>query len=373
MIKEITIIGLGFTGVSLGLALKHNLPDVVVTGIDKGSVIIRAKTMGALDNGCLFTEMEHGIKKADLVFFATSIQATKELFPRVSDCIKENAVATDTCNVKCEVVNLAEQLFKNKAVFIGGHPIIGYKRGGIEQADPNLFLNTTYVLTPAGTNGSKALSALQSVIEAIGARVILMSPENHDDLCMKLNHILQLIAVVQVNTIISELDDERAQAAIAVSGERFKQFTEALLTPSFFWEEIFNSNYSYVEKNVEIFIENLKLLMKELKSKGFQEKYERAKRFVNKVYTAAKGFSKSLFHLYVTIEDKTGSIAKLTSLVASGGFNIKDIGVVKIKEGEAAVIRLSFINQSTASKAGSFLIRHGYLFRTQYDYEEFCI
>ena len=149
MIKEISIVGMGFTGSSMGLALKQYLPDVLVTGIDSGSVLVRAKNIGALDKACIYEEMEQGLKDADLIIFATSIRNVEKLLQKVYKAVKKSAIVTDTCNTKTEIVNLAENIFVNKAHFIGGHPVIGYKRGGIEQADPLLFVNITYVLTPS--------------------------------------------------------------------------------------------------------------------------------------------------------------------------------------------------------------------------------
>jgi prephenate dehydrogenase len=373
MIKEISIIGMGFTGSSMGLALKQYLPDVTVTGIDSGSILIRAKNTGAIDKGCIFEELEQGLKDADLVIFATSIRNVEELLARVYKAVKKGAIVTDTCNTKKEIMNLAENLFVDKASFIGGHPMIGYKRGGIEQADPLLFVNINYVLTPSNKTDPEALADLKTLLGAIGASTVLMSPEKHDELSGVLNHLLQLIVIAQVNTITPGVDTKRDEAAIALAGERFKQFADALLTPSYFWGEILESNRDFLEKSVEGFIDQLKELYKQVGSSRFDEKYEKARSFVSKVPIATKGFSSSLFDIYVNIEDKTGAIAKLTSLIASENFNIRDIGIVKIKEGETAVLRISFNNQSTASKAGSFIIKNGYSCRTQYDYEEFCI
>jgi len=245
MIKEISIIGMGFTGSSLGLALKQYLPDVVITGIDKGSVLIRAKNIGALDKGCIFEEIGLGLKDADLVVFATTIRTVEELLPKVSKAVKKNAIVTDTCNTKTEIMDLAKKLFVDKASFIGGHPVIGYKRGGIEQADPLLFVNVTYVLTPTGRSDQGAVNTLENVVGSIGAAAVIMSPVEHDNLNCVLNHMLQLMAIAQVNTMISGLNTESDETAVALAGERFKQFAEALLTPSYFWGEILESNKAF--------------------------------------------------------------------------------------------------------------------------------
>jgi prephenate dehydrogenase len=375
MVNHIAIIGLGFTGSSLGLAFKQSAPDTIVTGIDKASIIIQAKDIGAIDNGCLFSELEFGVKDADIVFFATPIQNTIKLLPKVSTNIKKNTIVTDTGITKLEITRVAKRHFKEDAVFIGGHPIIGYQRGGHEQADPYLFVNNTYVLTPISKDRPEALEVLKKVIQDIGGKTLVMSAEEHDDLSSGLNHILQLMALAHVNAMLTKIDKRKVDVdtAIALASERFKQFTEALLTPSYFWDEIFNSNEVYIKKNIEDFILELKKLIGGLSSELLPQKYERAKQYIMKMPKTKKGFSKSLSHLYVIIEDKPGSIAKLTSLIASQDFDIKDIGVVKIKEGEAATIRISFSDQNIASKVGSYIVKHGYRCRSQFDYEEFSI
>lgn len=373
MIKHVTIIGIGYTGGSLGLALKKNLPDIIITGIDRGAAIIRAKNVGAIDNGCIFDEATECLRETDLLFFTSPVNVTKELFPTVAKNLKENSIVTDTGFTKCEITREAREFLGSKAVFIGGHPIIGYKRGAIEEADPFLFSNNTYVLTAEEDTPNKALETLKDVLCSIGAQIIVMDPEEHDDLNSGINHILQLIAIAHVNSIYSPLDQKTFEKAGALASNRFKKFSDALRTPSWVWEDIFRSNIKNVRKNVELFIENLKQLTESLESSSFTEEYEKAVAYIRKIPPATKGFEKSLFHIFVTVKDAPGSIAELTALLSSNGYDLRDIGVEKIVEGEAATVRLSFDRQSTASKVGSMLVKSGFNCRTQFEYEDFYL
>ncbi len=373
MIKKVTIIGIGYTGGSLGLALKKNLPDISITGIDRGAAIIRAKNIGAIDNGCIFNEAAECLKETDLLFFTSPVNVTKELFPTVAKNLKEHSIVTDTGFTKREITQVAREFLGTKSVFIGGHPIIGYKRGAIEEADPFLFSNNTYVLTREDDTPQNAVDTLRGFLGSIGAQIIVMDPEEHDDLNSGINHILQLIAIAHVNSVYAPLDQKAFEKAGALASNRFKKFSDALRTPSWVWEDIFRSNVKYVKKNVALFIQKLKQLTENLESSSFTAEYEKAVSYISKIPPATKGFEKSLFHIFVTVQDSAGSIAELTTLISSSGYDLRDIGVVKIIEGEVATVRLSFDKQSTASKVGSMLVKSGFNCRTQFEYEDFYL
>jgi|GEM_PF-630145 len=371
MVKSIAIIGMGYIGGSLGLAFKKNIPEALVTGIDKGSILIRAKNVGAIDNGCIYTELNTGLKDVDLVFLTTPIYITKEILPKVSEYVSKKAVVTDTAFTKREIMKSAEEHFTGGATFIGGHPIIKYEQWEIEQADPYLFSNTSYILVPSNQGSIEALEVLKEVVHAIGAREIIMGPEEHDSLYGGLNHMLQLIAMAHVNSVFSHLEDKKRDMAASLAGERFKRFIEELSTPYYIWEDIFNSNYDFIAKSVDRFIDELKNITGKLGSEALIDEYQGVQKYISDIPEPTKGFNRELFHLYITIEDRPGAISQLTALLSSNGFDIRDIELVKIKEGDAATMRISFSTQNIASKAGSFLVKSGYSCRTQYEYEEF--
>ncbi|MFW6138733.1 MAG: prephenate dehydrogenase/arogenate dehydrogenase family protein [Spirochaetota bacterium] len=373
MVKKVSILGMSFSGVSLGLSLKQNQKEITVTGIDKASEVVRAKNLGAIDNGCLDSSIGEGLSEADVVFLATPIQTTKELIPQVPNLVKDSAIVTDICITKSEIVGLASQYFNEKPCFIGGHPIVGFRQGTIEQADPYLFINNTYVLTPLKKQKSGSIGTLKSLIENIGARVVVMDPREHDYLVGGVNHILQLIAIAHINTMIGEMEDKKIETALLLAGERFKQFTQALLSSSHFWEDILMSNYENVKNSIKKFISRLNLLIDGLGEEMFHQEYEKARKIVRKIPTQRKGFSTTLFNLYVDIKDEPGAIARVASLIASKGYDVKDIALVRIKEGEAATLRLAFENQNVASRVGRLLMKNRYAYRTQYNYEDYPI
>ncbi|KPJ87520.1 MAG: hypothetical protein AMS17_08270 [Spirochaetes bacterium DG_61] len=362
---------MGYLGGSLGLALKKNVPEAFITGIDKGSILIRAENVGAIDNGCIYSEIETVLKDAELVFLTTPINTTLEILPKVASAVNDNAIVSDTALTKREVMETARELFRGGATFIGGHPVVGIEKGEIEDADPYIFSNGIYALVPLEECSPHAMGTLQELINGIGARPIVVSAEEHDELFGGINHMLQLIAMAHVSSVFSRVEEKSLSVASAFCGERFKQYIEELLTPSYIWDDIFSSNYKYVIRNVDRFIEELKRITETLNTKNFEHEYERVKKLMGGIPISTKGFKRELFHLFITIQDSPGSISRLVGLLVEEGFDIRDIELVRIRVGEAGTLRISFDSQNTASKAGRFLMKSGYSCRTQYEYRDF--
>ena len=371
MKKKISIIGMGYLGSSLGLALKKNVPESVITGIDKGSQLIRAENVGAIDNGCIYTELETGLMDASLVFMTTPINTTLELIPKIACGVGENTIVSDTAFTKRQIMDAVEKNFTGKAVFIGGHPIVEFQKGEIEEADPYIFSGKNYALIPQEGCTPDAVKLLADLVEKIGSHVVLSTPEEHDELFGGINHMLQLIAMAHVRTVFSPLDEQKRMIASALCEDRFKSLIQELFTPYYVWDEILSSNRDPVMEQIERFIHELQRIVKLIATKEFAGEYEKVQQFLSDITMEKKGFRGELFHLYITMRDEPGSIAKLVSLLAGSGYDIRDIELVKIKEGEAGTVRISFGTQNTASKAGRFLVKSGYSCRTQFEYRDF--
>ncbi|GAH99475.1 unnamed protein product [marine sediment metagenome] len=152
--KKITIIGVGLIGGSLGLALKENRPNFKIVGIDKQEIIEKAIARGAIDEGTV--NLKEGIKEADIIIIATPVKTILDLLPKISPFLKKGCLVTDTGSTKVQIVERANKVLSKDIFFIGGHPMAGSEKCGIEAADPHLFQEKTYILTP--TNKSNLIA-----------------------------------------------------------------------------------------------------------------------------------------------------------------------------------------------------------------------
>ncbi|HAP37161.1 MAG TPA: prephenate dehydrogenase/arogenate dehydrogenase family protein, partial [Bacteroidetes bacterium] len=130
---NITIIGLGVIGGSLGLAIKQIDPHITVTGYDSVEHIDAALHRDAIDFGSI--SLPSLLHDADIIFLCTPVHTIIELLPIIAQYCKQPAIITDVGSTKSEIVSAAKKVFRKNGIFIGGHPMAGSEGKGIEFAD----------------------------------------------------------------------------------------------------------------------------------------------------------------------------------------------------------------------------------------------
>jgi len=127
---SIFIIGLGLVGGSIGLSLKG---EWVRYGYDVDKNVERkALEVGAIDKS---VPLEEGLK-SDIVVISIPVQFIPYFIRENRDKFYKNSILMDTGSTKRVVI---EEMRKVDSFFIGGHPIAGKEKGGIENVDPYLF------------------------------------------------------------------------------------------------------------------------------------------------------------------------------------------------------------------------------------------
>src|SRR5262245_37224594 len=146
--KQITIIGTGLIGGSLGLALKAAGYPGKIIGCDRQTVLDRARGMRAIDAG--YEDPVQAIQGSDLIVLATPVGAIIDLIERIGPLAPKEALITDTGSTKKEIVERARSVFGNRAAlqFLGGHPMAGKEHGGLGNAESKLFLNAVWLVSP---------------------------------------------------------------------------------------------------------------------------------------------------------------------------------------------------------------------------------
>jgi prephenate dehydrogenase len=167
--QKIGIVGLGLIGGSIALAARQIWPAALVIGVDNKDVLETAMRLHAID---VAADDPIVLAEVDLVILAAPVRTNIELLGELDDHVHQPAVVTDTGSTKRAVVDAARAL-PAKFTFIGGHPLGGGARGGLENARPDLFKGRPWLLTPTGEKGDAfdklSASALMQVVgEAVG-------------------------------------------------------------------------------------------------------------------------------------------------------------------------------------------------------------
>ena len=278
-IQQITIIGTGLIGGSLGLALRQSGFAGRIVGCDKPEVLDQALTRGAIDRGG--SDPKEASLNSDIVVLATPVGGILSLFESLAPVLPGETLITDAGSTKEELVDRARLILGDKAGerLLPGHPMAGKEVGGIEQADASLFHDAVWLLTPI--DSEQALTPRQEeyvkLLQSIGARVIFMDAERHDRLCAWISHLPQMMATALACVLRQELGDD--EAVTQIGGRALREMTRIAHSPYSMWRDIALTNSKNIDQALLCFEQELAHLRENLRGPGLREMFENANKF----------------------------------------------------------------------------------------------
>lgn len=361
--QQVAIIGVGLIGGSLGLAWKKHRPDVQVTGYDQPEVLAQAQALGAIDTAA--SSLEDAVARAEVVILATPIATIQSVLTTIAPALRPGTIVTDVGSVKTPLAVHASRVLPSHVTFIPGHPMAGSEKGGVAHANALLFENATYVLCPPHRTPpdvfTTAYATFINLIEATGARVLLLDAEQHDRIAAMVSHVPQLVAVALMNTAGEAQQADRNVLRLAAGG--FRDMTRIAASPFPMWRDIIAANQPALLdelKRLQQGLATIQQLVANRQMEALQEAFEEAKRLRDTVPKDTKGFLHPLADVYVYAEDEPGVLFFITKTVYEAGINIKDIELLKIREGTGGAFRIGFSNHNDADAAVTALVEEGY-------------
>lgn len=361
---QVAIFGVGLIGGSLGMALKkHGLANQVIGfDVDQENIEL-AIELQAIDQGYINIQ-ESLLSKVDLVVLAAPITVNVEILKTIKPYLKPGVVITDVGSTKAEFVAECEALLGSDYFFVGGHPMAGAEIAGVKGADPYLFENAIYILTPTKLANKKATAQLQDLFQQVGARVMLIDPDEHDFVVAAISHLPHLVASTLVNAV-AEIERQHPLSLVLAAGG-FRDTTRIASGDPELWKDICFSNKEKLLKVIEIFKEQLTLFEEQLELGAVEEfkgNLELAKEVRAKIPAKMKGYWPFLDEIIVTIPDRPGTIGQVAAILGEQGINIDDIEILRVREGEGGSLRLGFASLGSADKAIEILGKHQLLAR----------
>jgi prephenate dehydrogenase len=281
-IRQITIVGTGLVGGSLGLALRRAGYSGTIVGCDKPEVMDLAITRGAIDRGA--TEPREAALESDVVVLATPVGAILSFFERLAPILPPATLLTDTGSTKEQLVERARMVLGDKAAerILPGHPMAGKEHGGIENADPTLFQGSVWLITPIDpeTPYTPHQQEYMDLLQAIGARVIAIEAQRHDRLCAWISHLPQMMATALASMLREELGDDDTVAQIG--GRALREMTRIAHSPYSMWRDIALTNTQNIEEALLRFEQELAHLRENLRGPELRKMFESANQFGEK-------------------------------------------------------------------------------------------
>lgn len=232
--KKCVIVGVGLIGGSIGKALVERALSEQVVGIcRRESSLKRALDERSVTAGFV-NDYEKALEGADLVIVATPVGTVKKVLGDIAKAmpVTSRPVVTDAGSTKEDIMRWASE-YEN-IPFVGGHPIAGSEKKGVENASADLFESAMTVLCPGSNASEEDVQKVSALWRSLGSEVVHLSPKEHDEALAFTSHLPHAVSFALA------LCQRREALKFASTG--FADTTRLAGSDPALWKDIFLSN-----------------------------------------------------------------------------------------------------------------------------------
>ncbi len=246
----IAIFGVGLIGGSFALAVRKAGFSGRIIGVSSDETIRAALALKVIDEAL---PADQAAAEADLLYLSQPIHRIIESLAEIDRWIKPGALITDAGSTKQAIVDRAREVI-SRGQFLGGHPMAGRERRGVEAAEADLFFGRPYVLTPgsAAELETPLVREFLAWIPRIGSFPVILNAKDHDRTVAFTSHLPQLAA-----TALAAMLNGRPEPATGVYGPALVDSTRLALSSYDIWGDIFDTNRDLIVHALESYIAKL--------------------------------------------------------------------------------------------------------------------
>jgi prephenate dehydrogenase len=267
---RVCIVGCGLIGGSFALALRRAGFAGRITACGGSRSPRLAVERGVVD--AVEESFERGeVCEADLIYLAAPIGGIIDFLRTSSERIRPGATVTDAGSTKVEICRVAARLLPAGVTFIGGHPMAGGENTGVQFARADLFDRASYALMIGQGTDEAEFERFRSLVESIGARVLLTRPEDHDAAVALISHLPQLVASALASLLAPDREVAVADRALAraLAATGWRDMTRLAGSAWSVWRDICLTNQPNISNTLGSLISELQSLKDALDARDF--------------------------------------------------------------------------------------------------------
>ena len=361
--RRIAVVGFGLVGASFAAAVRAVHPDTQVLAVD-----VDDRTLAeALDRGWATAAarpdddaFERFVRDGcDLVVLATPVSAVARYFDDLARW-GYRGIVTDTASTKSRITALAAARLEHPENYVPGHPMAGSEKNGLEGARPDLFQGAHWILCPDADTPAEHFPRLHELVTSIGARVIALPREDHDEAVAVVSHVPHIMASSLVQLASRHADDQQALMRLAAGG--FKDSTRIAAGSPELWcgiafdnKEALSDGLDEIREIIGSFAEALAAGDREALTALLAEAAA-ARRALPAAWVPS---TERLLEVRIPMEDRPGVVAEVTTVTSSVGCNIQSIEIDHVTE-DSAVLSLVLTDEGDIGQLSAQLINAGF-------------
>lgn len=354
MVDLAVVVGTGLVGGSVAYGLRA--AGLRVRGVDADAANAKAALdLGAVDETA--PTVADAVSGASLVVVATPVGEILATIAEVADAAPAGCVVTDVGSTKSAIVAEADRLLGTDRPFVGGHPMAGTEGEGIASARPDLFGDALWILTPTDATDPAAYRRINALVTELGARTLALDPVEHDRLVALVSHLPYAVATALM-VLAGREGDERVFRAAAGS---FRDVTRTAGSNPRVWRDIFATNRDAVLRELDTFGATLGAIRDAVAGSRWDELdgiIEQAREARRRFPTKGERAPSEPMTVEVSIPDRTGVLAEITTAIGEAGINIEDLWVDHGPAG--GVLRIVVDGTAQARTASEVLRARGF-------------
>ena len=361
--RRIAVVGFGLVGASFAAAVRAAYPDTRVLAVDIDErTLAEAVERGWATDGALPDDpaFERFVGDGcDLVVLATPVGAAERYFEDLARW-DYRGIVTDTASTKARITALAERVLPHPENFVPGHPMAGSEVNGIEGARPDLFKGAHWILCPDADTPAEHFPRLHELVTSIGARVIALPREDHDEAVAVVSHVPHIMASSLVQLASRHADDQQALMRLAAGG--FKDSTRIAAGSPELWCGIAFDNKDALSDGLDEIQGIIGAFADALASDDraslttLLADAAAARRALPAAWVPS---TERLLEVRIPMEDRPGVVAEVTTVTSSVGCDIQSIEIDHVTE-DSAVLSLVLTDEGDIGQLSAQLINAGF-------------
>jgi prephenate dehydrogenase len=344
-VKRANVIGLGLVGGSVAAGLRQR--GWRVQGDDtREASVAKAIELGIIDAKGLDPD-------ADITVVAVPVLAIADQVKRA--LAETRGVVTDVGSVKAPVCSACDD-----PRFVGGHPMAGSELDGLDGADAEMFNGAVWVLTPVDRTDERSLAAVTNVVKVLGAEVVALTPERHDQVVAVVSHVPHLAAATLMTLAADRAEEHSALLRLAAGG--FRDMTRIASGHPGIWLDICAENRPAIVTALDGLIERLG----EIRTVVDGDDRDALQRTLMRARDARTNLPGRVTHpeamaeVRIPIPDRTGAAAEVFTLAAELGVNIASFEVVHMAENSNRGVAVVLVDAATSELFKGGLMARGF-------------
>jgi prephenate dehydrogenase len=198
--QDVVIYGIGLMGGSLALALRPHVKSITAIDPDEQTRAL-AQEFALFDQ--IYPYPPPVSISTSLIFLASPVRSNNHILQSLHAWHSNKAVVLDLGSTKSRTLKFMEEL---PARFdpVGGHPMCGKEKSGLEHASADLFNNAVFALCGLPRTSSHARALVTELVKTIQSQPLWIDPHTHDRWVAYTSHLPYLLATSLASVIPQE-------------------------------------------------------------------------------------------------------------------------------------------------------------------------